>query len=157
MGNLSYNLLCLFPIVFAAVHSAGSLVVSNVQVREMENSDGSWTASVTYDLFDNSTKSLWVWAFLSTDGGTSWQTFQSTGDTGFVAIGQDRNISFNFPYDGAPDCKVRVYASNDPVEYEMYKSSPEKSIPVPALATVDGKSTVAYLQTASPSYAVVGK
>ena len=134
--------------MFAAVHSAGSPVVSNVQVREMENSDGSWTTSVTYDLFDNSTKSLWVWAFISTDGGTSWQTFQSISDTGFVAIGQDRNISFNFPYDGAPDCKVRVYASNDPVEYEMYKSSPEKSIPVPALATVDGKSTVAYLQAA---------
>jgi prenyltransferase beta subunit len=148
MKNQILNLLCFFSIIFGVDNSIGSPVVSNVQVRDLEKSGGAWTANITYDLFDNRFKSLWVWAFLSTDGGTSWQTFQSTGDTGFVDIGQDCNISFSFPHDGEPNCKVRVYASSDPVEYQSYKSSPEKSIPVPALSTVDGNSTVAYLQAA---------
>ena len=139
---------CLILLLFAAVNLSGRPIVSNIHVGDLNKSDGSWRANISYDLFDNTTKSLWVWAFLSTDGGSSWQTFQSEGDTGFVAIGQGRSISFSYPHDGEPDFKVRVFASNDPVEYQTYKSSPEKSIPVPAMATVDGKTTVAYLQAA---------
>ncbi len=157
MKNIFIYLLSLFSIIYlTVVNSAGSPVVSNVQIQNLEKSDGSWTANITYDLFDNRTKSLWVWAFLSTDGGTSWGTFQSSGDTGFVAIGQGRNIRFSFPHGEGSNCKVRVYASSDPVEYQEYKSRPEKNIPAPALVDVDGNSTVDYLQAAKKSNGAYG-
>jgi prenyltransferase beta subunit len=156
MKNQIFILLFLYSIIFAVVNTAGSPIVSNVQVRDLKKSGAVWTATIVYDLFDNATKSLWVWAFLSTDGGTTWRTFQSAGDTGSVAIGQGRSIDFSFSGDGGADCIVRVYASSDPTEYKTYKTNPEKNAPVPEMASVDGNSTVAYLQAAKKSNGAYG-
>ena len=93
-------------------------VVTNVQAAQRE---GSFVVDITYDLMDAEGDSMWVRAYFSPDGGSSWPVYCSTV-AGDVGTGMTSGVGRSIEWDARSDYggqilstgRIRIVADDEP-------------------------------------------